>query len=437
MSTAIMEGSTQTSIALAGAHLAVDDLLAAPLTRGSDAELLDDLRELERLRRRVDAVEHRLILEAETRSLPDTHSCRTTGLFLRRLLKIDPAEAHARVRAAEAAGERCALTGEALPAAYPVVAEAQRIGGISARHAAIVVDTIEKLPDEARHENGAEVEELLVGYAHRFDPRQLAKLAARTRDWLDPDGALDKEKLRQRLRELTIHVRADGSSKVSGELTSEATELLLLHLDALAAPQPESNGVKDPRTAGQRRHDALVEMMKLVVRSGLLPTVSGVTATVVVTMTEEQYRTGCGLARTAHGALVPVPEVFRWAGGDYRLLAVVMDKVKGITAYSSTQRLFSENQRLAMWARDGGCTFPHCHAPPWQCELHHLRDWADGGPTSVDNGAFVCGFDHQQRIAEGWRAELIEGRVGWVPPAWIDPERRPQFNDVHRPELDT
>ena len=32
------------------------------------------------------------------------------------------------------------------------------------------------------------------------------------------------------------------------------------------------------------------------------------TATIVLTMTAEQYRTGAGLARTSHGALIPSRE---------------------------------------------------------------------------------------------------------------------------------
>jgi hypothetical protein len=57
---------------LADCHAAVDTLLGADLTRASDQELLEGWRELERLRRRLAAVEHRLVLEAESRSLPQT-----------------------------------------------------------------------------------------------------------------------------------------------------------------------------------------------------------------------------------------------------------------------------------------------------------------------------------------------------------------------------
>jgi hypothetical protein len=62
-----------------------------------------------------------------------------------------------------------------------------------------------------------------------------------------------------------------------------------------------------------------------------------------------------------------------------------------------------------------------------------LIDYADGGPTTLDNAALVCGYDHDLRIRQGWRAELINNRIAWVPPHWIDPEQKPQYNHLHLP----
>lgn len=427
----MIEALVDPLVAVKTAHAAVDEVLSADLTRCSDDALLELLREQERLRRRLAAVDQRLIVETEARSLPERKAFRTTASFLRSLLRLDPAEAHARVRGADAAGPRRALTGEPLPPAYPQVAQAQAEGAISERHAGVIVKTIEALPAAVRATEAVAAEESLVGYARRFDPQQLARLAGRLADCLDPDGRLTEAADRERARDLRMWVRPDGSARGEFEATAELAELLQTHFDALAAPRPETDGVKDPRTAGQRRHDALRDALQAVLRCGGLPTTSGVTTTIVVTMTEEQYRTGRGLARTSHGALVPAAHAFEWAGGDYRLLAVLLDRVRGVTAYSSTHRLFTENQRLALHARDRGCTFPNCSAPPGWCEVHHLVDYLDGGPTSLDNGALVCPYDHRHRIAEGWSARLIDGRVGWIPPPHIDPEQAPRFNDVH------
>ena len=55
-----------------GLSAAVDELTGVELTRLSEDELLDVLRELERARRRLEALEGRLVAEVEQRNLPGT-----------------------------------------------------------------------------------------------------------------------------------------------------------------------------------------------------------------------------------------------------------------------------------------------------------------------------------------------------------------------------
>ena len=56
-----------------------------------------------------------------------------------------------------------------------------------------------------------------------------------------------------------------------GELTAECAERLLGVFDAFAGPAPESDGVKDRRIAGQRRHDALLDALTRYVWPGRCP----------------------------------------------------------------------------------------------------------------------------------------------------------------------
>ena len=129
-------------------------------------------------------------------------------------------------------------------------------------------------------------------------------------------------------------------------------------------------------------------------------------------MSEDAYRTGQGTATTGHGAIVPAAEALRWAGGDPRLLAVALNNMKRVEAYSTTGRLFTETQRLALIARDGGCSFPGCDAPPAWCETHHIQDWADGGTTTLDNGTLICGYHHAHFTQTGWTCTMQHGARG-------------------------
>ena len=60
------------------------------------------------------------------------------------------------------------------------------------------------------------------------------------------------------------------------------------------------------------------------------------------------------------------------------------------------QRLGNGAQRLAAAVRDRGCV--RCDAPVHRTELHHLRDWYDGGPTDIDNLVSLCGPHHRQLL---------------------------------------
>jgi hypothetical protein len=47
----------------------------------------------------------------------------------------------------------------------------------------------------------------------------------------------------------------------------------------------------------------------------------------------------------------------------------------------------------ALKSRDGGCRFPGCDRTRF-CDGHHIRHWADGGETKLDNLVTLCGFHH-------------------------------------------
>ena len=364
---------------------------------------------------RLAAIDHRLIGDLEQRGTAAERACATTAALLGQLLRLTPGEAAARVKAAQLAGPRQALTGEALAPVFPVVAAAQADGAISPAHARVITHIVFKLPAAVRAEHGAQVEQLLVTHAAQFDPAVLAGLGRHVRAVLDPDGTLDEEHDRARKRDFTMRIRPDGSSTVKGELDAACTEALATVLDTLSRPNPATTDsttadaatsnadaadgtsnadgtsdatpsdattdgtgdgspdthipdpraadprtadprTADPRTPGQRRHDGLLDAMLRLLRRGDLPDRGGVAVTILLTMSDEQLRTHTGLVTTGHGARISVEQALRMAT-DARLVPIVFGTCKQVTAYSTGHRIFTPTQRLAMTARDRGCSF--------------------------------------------------------------------------------
>ena len=324
-----------------------------------------------------------------------------------------------------------AVSGATAGPIYPTVASAQAAGELSPQHARIIYTTIEKLPADVAAEHDESAEAFLVEQAQIFDPMLLGRVAERLRATLDQDGSYHDPERQERRRGLEFHRRADGTAHIEGELTAECAEHLETHLDALSKPTPAEDGARDSRTPTQRRHDALLAMLKLVARARLLPKTAGVTATILLTMDADTFATGQGTATTGHGYGIPVETALRWAGPRAQLILVLLDSTRRVDAYSSIHRIFTEQQRLALMARDLGCSFPGCDSTPLWTEAHHVIEYQHGGPTSTDNGALLCGDHHDHFEAMGWRCVSIDGVPWWVPPAWLDAQQRLVQNTMH------
>jgi hypothetical protein len=69
--------------------------------------------------------------------------------------------------------------------------------------------------------------------------------------------------------------------------------------------------------------------------------------------------------------------------------------------------------------RDRGCRFPGCGSR--FTDAHHIRHWADGGPTRLDNLVLLCGAHHRLLHEGGFRLEpdTRPGRVVFFSPRGV------------------
>ena len=108
---------------------------------------------------------------------------------------------------------------------------------------------------------------------------------------------------------------------------------------------------------------------------------------------------------------------------------VVLDPAGAVLDVGREYRTATPAQFAALIARDGGCAFPGCTRPPGWCIAHHIKHWADGGETNLDNLALLCTWHHTVVHHHGWDVQLGPDRLpDFYPPPWVDPDREPQRN---------
>jgi hypothetical protein len=95
-------------------------------------------------------------------------------------------------------------------------------------------------------------------------------------------------------------------------LSAGAGAKLLAVLHPLAAPRPAEDGCRDDRSHSQRMADALEDLADLGLRADHL-SLGGPAATLIITMTSDQYEAKKGLAETGYGQRMPVATALQLA----------------------------------------------------------------------------------------------------------------------------
>lgn len=421
----------QTIFGIEQLHRAVDGLLGTDTGALPGSELTGLLAALEVQRRRLEAVDQLLIAEIDLRGLAGEYARGSTANLLTHLLRVTPGEARIRVQRAGDLVPRRALTGEPLPPILPGTADAIRAGDIGPGHVAVIADCLDAIPPSISYEASGPAEALLIEAARHEHPGQLRKTAAMLLARLDPDGIEPREEEAERSRAFGLRKHRDGTATPTGRFTPEVTAMWETVLDSLAAPQPSGpEGERDTRSGAQRRHDAVADALTRLLRSDTLPEAGGVPVTILIRTTREDLQSGNGVAVTSHGTPLSISRLVK-ISGEASLLAAVCADTGGILDYGRERRLASKGQRLALAARDGGCSFPGCDRPPAWTEVHHIIPWLELGPTNIDNMCLLCRYHHRNFETFGWQLFMHDDMPWWRPPGWIDAHRKPIRNTAH------
>lgn len=235
---------------------------------------------------------------------------------------------------------------------------------------------------------------------------------------------------------------ADGSVRVEARLAPEVGEMLLKALGAAEAQLEERIG--DAESAGAEAESAGADA------SPESATPSGVSAETPSRSVSQRradalehilvrFLTGKGsgsggahelVVHIAHDALQDVPEssgasfehggsvaveTARRLGCDGALVGVVKGDKGEPLAVGRRTRAVPSAIRRALRVRDGGCRFPGCDRSRFT-HAHHIRHWADGGETSLDNLVTLCSQHHRLVHEGGYGVRVRDGAIEFTRP---------------------
>jgi hypothetical protein len=359
----------------------------------------------------------------------------------------------------DATAERTSLVGEHLAPRLPVLAEA--IGSalreprlsLSIDHAGVIARELQKAAVACSRSDLELGERLLVAHAPNLSVAELRTVAGQVRDRLDNDGIVPRELRQRRRRSLTISTTDDGMTHVDWYLDPESAGYVVSAIDAMVdhelrgvrfratsdvdgraagANEPERaagevDDAPETRTLAQLRSDAATDVFRHLAACTDPGANGRPPVTVVVRIDWEALRSGRGAGEIdGVPSTVSVRTVRRMAA-DASVIPVVLGGESEVLDLGRARRLFSRAQRIALAERDGGCAWPGCPHPPSYTEAHHIRWWnAHGGDTDLDNGVLLCGGHHHRIHDDGWEIRIHEGLPTFIPPAHVDPYRRPR-----------
>jgi len=195
----------------------------------------------------------------------------------------------------------------------------------------------------------------------------------------------------------------------------------------------QPNAFRDPRSAPQRRHDALLDALRLLLAADTLPDNGGSRPQLALTVGFDLMTRQLGGGWLDTGAALSAAEARKLAC-DAGIFPAVLDGHSVPLDLGRERRLITGALRKALILRDRGCAWPGCDRPPRWCAAHHLIHWSQGGETCLANSVLVCTAHHGMlHHDDGWTVFLgADGHPWFTPPAHLDPQQTPRRNLYHQ-----
>jgi len=237
------------------------------------------------------------------------------------------------------------------------------------------------------------------------------------RGWrrLDRNAEAREAAQRHRCRALHVYRDHDGMVAVRGRLEPEVGELLIQALTAARetlyqrtyrtfADADVGEVSAETPVVEQQQADALALLAETALHRGIDPGAPGERYQVVVHVDAPALADpeAPGQSVLESGEHVSAETSRRLACDASR---VVMQHAQNgrVVEVAARTRTIPPAVRRALHHRDRGCRFPGCGGRFGQG--HHIRHWAQGGPTTLSNLAMLCRRHHRAVHEEGYRVD--------------------------------
>src|SRR2546429_1049770 len=248
-----------------------------------------------------------------------------------------------------------------------------------------------------------ETEERLVAVGRAGTADHVERIV---RGWRRVDRIAEarEEAGRHQSRALHVYHDEDGMVTIRGRLAPGVGAVVVQALAAAGEGLYQGDVSAEPPTMAQQQADALALVAQTALHHGIDPGAPGERYQVVV------HVDAAALADPDQPGQSVLEDGMRVSAETSRRLScdasrVVMrhDPDGRVVEVGARTRTIPPALRRALHHRDRGCRFPGCGLPLGQG--HHVRHWAQGGPTTLSNLALLCRRHHRAAHEEGYRID--------------------------------
>ena len=347
-------------------------------------ELVERMAALGRQRARVEASLAETAAEMHRRA-----GGRAVAAMMRERLNVSARQATAETELAASLAE------------FPSTVAAWRAGEITAGHARVIA----RVAADPDHCDEPALLEMARGYP-------VDMFARMTRHYMKP-GVSSQERNRQHENRWASLVQdPDGSWRLSAYFDADNGKRVSVAFNAMVRTYRTGttvygSGPIQGLTSQQRRADALVNLI-----AGEGPHHRPKTTLLMIADYDTVARELKNL-RYDDGLPVAADQIARLAA-EAKILPAIFSAEGDPLWLGRADRNASVGQRIALAARDGGCV--NCAAPVEGGEPHHIEWFSRGGPTDIDNLAWLCERCHHLIHDDGWQLHSDNGQLQLKPP---------------------